>query len=294
MAERALRTVRDLLRLAVTRMAAENVFLGHGQADLVDEASFLVLRALHLPLERADLFLDAALGADEIERVMALIERRASERIPAAYLLGEAWQQGLRFHVDERVLIPRSFIAELLSEELAPWIADADAVTRVLDLCTGSGCLAVLAAHAFPQAAVDAIDLSAAALKVARRNVAEHGLDDRLRLLRSDLYDAIAGERYDLILSNPPYVTAASMARLPPEYRREPALALAAGADGMDVVRRIVAAAPGHLRDGGLLVVEVGDGRAAVEAAFPALPLTWLATSGGDDLVFLGAGDDLS
>jgi ribosomal protein L3 glutamine methyltransferase len=288
-----LRTVRDLLRLAVTRMAEEGVCFGHGQTDTVDEAIFLVLRALKLPLERADLFLDAALTAPELDRIAGLIERRVRDRVPAAYLLNEAWLQGHRFYVDERTIVPRSFIAELLLNDLAPWIADPEEVADMLDLCTGSGCLAVLAAASFPNAAVDAVDLSDDALAVARRNIDEHGLAGRITPLQSDLFDAIPGRRYDLILSNPPYVTEDSMARLPAEYRHEPRMALAAGADGLDLVRRILAESRAHLKPGGMLVVEVGDGREAVEQAFPDLPLTWLTTSAGDDMVFLAQREDL-
>jgi ribosomal protein L3 glutamine methyltransferase len=288
-----LRTVRDLLRLAVTRMVEEGVHFGHGQTDAVDEAIFLVLRALKLPLERADLFLDAALTAPELGRIAGLIERRARDRVPAAYLLNEAWLQGHRFFVDERTIVPRSFIGELLRDDLAPWVADPGQVADVLDLCTGSGCLAVLAAASFPNAAVDAVDLSGDALAVARRNVDEHALADRVTPLQSDLFDAIPGRRYDLILSNPPYVTEDSMARLPAEYRHEPRMALAAGADGLDLVRRILAEGRAHLKPGGMLVVEVGDGREAIEQAFPDLLLTWLTTSAGDDMVFLAQREDL-
>jgi ribosomal protein L3 glutamine methyltransferase len=289
-----LRTVRDLLRWAVTRMGEEQVFFGHGQSDAVDEAMFLVLRALKLPLDKADAFLDAALFGPEVDRVYQLIERRVRERIPAAYLLNEAWLQGYSFYVDERTIVPRSFIAELLRDDLAPWVEDPEAIADVLDLCTGSGCLAVLAAHTFPNAQVDAVDLSADALEVAQRNVSEHGLDRRIRLAQSDLFAALPKRKYDLILSNPPYVTDAAMEKLPPEYRCEPSLALAAGADGLDLVRRILKTARAHLKPHGLLLVEVGDGRAAMEQSFPNLPLTWLTTSGGDDMVFLLRREDLS
>ena len=288
-----LRTVRDTLRFAVTRFNEAGLYFGHGQIDAYDEAVFLVLRALALPLERMEVFLDAFLTMGEINSLLQLIDRRVRTRMPAAYLLNEAWLQGYRFYVDARCIVPRSFIAELLKDELQPWIAEPEAVHHVLDLCTGSGCLAIMAAQVFPNAQVDALDLSLEALAVATRNVDEYGLRSRVRLLSSDLYEAIAGRRYDLILCNPPYVTSAAMETLPPEYRHEPGMALAGGADGMDLVRRIVRGAQAHLLPGGVLIVEVGDGREAVERSFGQLPLTWLTTSAGDDMVFLAQRDDL-
>jgi ribosomal protein L3 glutamine methyltransferase len=288
-----LRTIRDALRFAVTSFNEAGLFFGHGQVDAYDEAVFLVLRALSLPLERMEVFLDAFLTIGEINALLQLIDRRVRSRLPAAYLLNESWLQGYRFYVDTRCIIPRSFIAELLKDELQPWVADPLAVRHVLDLCTGSGCLAVMAAHTFPEAEVDAIDVSLDALAVATRNVDDYDLRPRIRLLSSNLFEAIEGRRYDLIISNPPYVTQASMDKLPPEYRHEPRLALAGGNDGMDLVRTIVRKAAAHLEPGGLLIVEVGDGRAAVERTFPDLPLTWLTTSAGDDMVFLAHQEDL-
>ena len=274
-------TLRDMLRWAVSRFNAAGLFFGHGTQDAYDEAAWLVLHALHLPPDRLEPFLDARLAAAEKEAVTALIDRRIAERIPAAYLTHEAWLGDYRFHVDERVIVPRSHIAGLLMEDaLAPWI-DAGAVEDALDLCTGSGCLAVLLGLTFPGARVDAVDLSEDALAVARRNVADYGLDARIALHRSDLFAALDGRRYDLIVSNPPYVTAAAMRALPPEYRHEPALALAAGEDGLDIVRRLLDDAGKHLKPGGVLVVEVGDGRDAVEQSFPSLDPVWL--DGGDD-----------
>ncbi|CAG0927071.1 MAG: 50S ribosomal protein L3 glutamine methyltransferase [Rhodocyclaceae bacterium] len=274
-------TLRDMLRWAVSRFNAAGLFFGHGTQDAYDEAAWLVLHALHLPPDRLEPFLDARLAAAEKEAVAALIDRRIAERIPAAYLTHEAWLGDYRFHVDERVIVPRSHIAGLLMEDaLAPWI-DAGAVEDALDLCTGSGCLAVLLGLTFPGARVDAVDLSEDALAVARRNVADYGLDARIALHRSDLFAALDGRRYDLIVSNPPYVTAAAMRALPPEYRHEPALALAAGEDGLDIVRRLLDDAGKHLKPGGVLVVEVGDGRDAVEQSFPSLDPVWL--DGGDD-----------
>jgi ribosomal protein L3 glutamine methyltransferase len=280
-------TVRDWLRFAVSRFNEEGLFFGHGSDNAFDEAVYLILHTLHLPLDRLEPFLDASLTHGEAEAVQAVLERRVRERMPAAYLTHEAWLAGHRFYVDERVIVPRSFIAELLQEQLAPWIDDADAVTRVLDLCTGSGCLAILAALAFPGATVDAADLSADALAVAQRNITDYGLEARITPVESDLFAALGARRYNLILSNPPYVNAASVASLPPEYLAEPAMALGSGEDGLDATRKILAAAKAHLNPGGLLVVEIGHNRDALEAAYPNLPFTWLDTAGGDQFVFL-------
>lgn len=288
-----LRTVRDALRFAVTRFNEMGLSFGHGQVDAFDEASFLVLRALSLPLERMDIFLDAFLTMGEINALLQLIERRIKSRMPVAYLLNECWLQGYRFYIDNRCIIPRSFIAELLKDELQPWVADPAAVHHVLDLCTGSGCLAIMAANVFPNAEIDAIDISLDALAVAARNVDDYGLRSRIRLLSSNLFEAVEGRRYDIILCNPPYVTDAAMEQLPPEYQHEPRVALAGGADGMEVVRKIVRGAHSQLEAGGLLFVEVGDGRSAIERTFPDLRLTWLTTSAGDDMVFLAHREDL-
>jgi ribosomal protein L3 glutamine methyltransferase len=243
--------------------------------------------ALKLPRERLEWFLDASLTESERRRLAELVERRAVDKVPTAYLLNEAWLGPFRFYVDERVIVPRSFLAELLEERFLPWIEQPERIQRVLDLCTGSGCLAIVAAYAFPQAEIVAADFSDEALEVARINVEAYGLQDRVRLLHSDVFSGLAGESFDLIVSNPPYVTAQAMAELPPEYRHEPALALAAGEDGLDVVRRILAEAKRHLTPQGWLAVEVGHNRALVEAAFPELPFTWLATETAEDKVFL-------
>ncbi len=282
-----LSTLRDLLRFAVSRFNEAQLFFGHGSDDAWDEAVYLLLRSLHLPLDRLEPFLEARLTSDERSLVLRLIERRIQERLPVAYLTNEAWLGEYRFYVDQRVIVPRSFIAELLREQLAPWLDDADAVTSVLDLCTGSGCLAILAAHSFPAASIDAVDLSPDALAVARRNVADYDLAARIRLVEGNLFAAVKSQRYDLIISNPPYVNAAAMATLPDEYRHEPELALASGEDGLDLTRAILAAARRHLKPQGLLVVEIGHNREALEAAFPATPFTWLDTSAGDQYVFL-------
>ncbi|QJP72014.1 50S ribosomal protein L3 N(5)-glutamine methyltransferase [Burkholderia glumae] len=293
-------TVRDLVRYAVTRFSAAQLAFGHGSDNAYDEAVYLVLHTLHLPLDTLEPFLDARLLVDEIDAVLQRIERRAGERLPAAYLTNEAWMHGHRFYVDERVIVPRSFIGELLDDGLQPYVADPEQVGAVLELCTGSGCLAVLAAEAFPNAEIDAVDLSEDALAVAEINVADYRLDHRIALHHGDLYAPLPAERladpelrYDVILSNPPYVNAASMAALPDEYRHEPEMALAGGDDGMDVVRRILREAKKWLKEDGVLVVEIGNERPHVEAAFGGLDLIWLPTSAGDDCVFLIHSADL-
>jgi ribosomal protein L3 glutamine methyltransferase len=286
-------TVRDLLRFAVSRFNQAGLSFGHGSVNAYDEAAYLILHTLHLPLDLLDPFLDARLTAAEIDAVLNVIERRATERVPAAYITQEAWMHGFRFHVDERVIVPRSFIGELLQDGLQPYVEDPDQVSAVLELCTGSGCLAILAAHAFQNADIDAVDLSAPALEVAARNVTDYKLDDRVALFEGDLYAPLAERRYDVIISNPPYVNAASMQDLPAEYKHEPDMALAGGVDGMDIVRRIIAEARNWLTDEGVLVVEIGNERANVEAAFGGLDLVWLSTSAGDDNVFLIQAADL-
>ena len=286
-------TVRDLLRFAVSRFNQAELSFGHGSANAYDEAAYLVLHTLHLPLDLLEPFLDARLSAAEIDAVLNVIERRATQRVPAAYITQEAWMHGFRFHVDERVIVPRSFIGELLQDGLQPYVEDPEQVSAVLELCTGSGCLAILAAHAFPNADIDAVDLSAPALEVATRNVMDYKLDDRIALFEGDLYAPLAERRYDVIITNPPYVNATSMQELPAEYKHEPDMALAGGADGMDIVRRIIADARNWLTEDGVLVVEIGNERANVEAAFGGLDLVWLSTSAGDDNVFLIQARDL-
>ena len=293
LARQELVTLRDLIRFAVSVFNSEKLFFGHGSIDAFDEAAYLVLHTLKLPPDKLDPFLDARLTSVERETVLNVIERRVKERIPAAYLTNEAWLGAHKFYVDQRVIVPRSFIAELLREDLAPWVADPESIESALDLCTGSGCLAILAALTFPHAVVEAVDVSADALDVACRNIGDYALTDRVEPIRSDMFEALAGRRYDLILSNPPYVTAKSMSALPQEYLREPEMALASGVDGLDHVRVILREAPNHLNDGGLLVVEVGFNREGVEAAFPNLPLTWAETSAGDGVVFLLTRDEL-
>ena len=282
-----LRTVRDCLRFAVSRFNQAELFFGHGSDNAYDEAVYLILHTLHLPLEQLDPFLDARLTAAELQTVLTIVRRRVEERLPAAYLTHEAWLGEHRFYVDERVIVPRAFIAELLREQLAPWVENPDAVTKVLDMCTGSGCLAILATLAFAEADVDAVDLSTDALAVAAINVAEYELDAQIELIHSDLFDQLPGRTYDLILSNPPYVNAQSVALLPQEYLHEPELALGSGHDGLDATRNILANARAHLKPRGLLIVEIGHNREALETAYPNLPFTWLETSAGDQHVFL-------
>ena len=280
-------TVRDCLRYAVSRFNAAELFFGHGSDNAWDEAVYLTLHALHLPLDRLEPFLDARLLAHEREALVKLYHRRCDERLPAAYLTHEAWLGDYRFYVDERVIVPRSFIAELLEEQLSPWIEDPWAVESALDLCTGSGCLAILTALAFPNAQVDAVDLSEDALAVAAKNIADYGLEERVERVHSDAFSQLVGRRYDLIISNPPYVNAESVAALPPEYLHEPEMALGSGEDGLDFTRIILAHAKRHLNPGGIVVVEIGHNRDELEAAYPQLPFTWLDTQAGDQYVFM-------
>ncbi len=271
-------TVRDWLRYAVSRFNDARLVYGHGTTNARDEAAFLILHTLKLPIDQLDPWLDARLLMSERAALRGIIETRISTRKPAPYLTNEAWAGGHAFYVDERVIVPRSFIAELMAqglEDIVPEIADAG---RILDLCAGSGCLAILAALAYPDAEIDAAELSADALAVAERNVAAYGLEDRVRLVRSDLFGGVKGRRYDLIISNPPYVSAESVAAFPPEYAAEPTQAHAGGGDGLDIVRRILAEAPAHLTPHGTLLMEIGTGRAILEAEFPDLPFLWLDT----------------
>jgi ribosomal protein L3 glutamine methyltransferase len=263
-------TLGELLAQTERRLRRARLHYGHGTGNPRDEAAYLVLRGLGLPFEAP---LQRQVGADGQNRVESLIRKRVRDRIPVAYLLHEAWLAGVAFYVDRRVVVPRSHIAELLGERLRPWLQRPP--RRVLDLCTGSGCLAILCARTFPRAQVDATDISPAALAIARRNVFEHHLEGRIRLLRSDLFAALEGERYELILANPPYVSAPSMKRLPPEYRYEPRVALAAGRHGLEFVSRILAAAPAHLDCGGWLVCEVGANRQATEDKYSGVGLLW-------------------
>ncbi|HBK92731.1 MAG TPA: 50S ribosomal protein L3 N(5)-glutamine methyltransferase [Parvularcula sp.] len=278
-------TVRDFLRYALTRFMRAGLYFGHGAGTALDEAAFIILEALSLPIDDINPWLDARLTAAERTRLAEMIDARVSTRRPAAYLLNKAYVQGVPFYVDERVIVPRSYIGEILAGEPAFLPAPTD-VRSILDLCTGSGCLAILAAFAFPEADIHAVDLSADALAVARRNVADHGLETRVTLYEGDLFAPLGPARFDLILTNPPYVDAGAMAALPPEFRAEPALALAGGADGLDIVRRILAEAPARLNPGGGLLCEFGTGRGILEAEYPHLDFLWPTSEEGDGEVF--------
>lgn len=288
-----LHTIRDLLRFAVSQFNKTGLHFGHGSANAYDEAVYLILKTLYLPLDQLEPFLDARLTEIECKQVLDVIERRVKDRIPVAYLTHEAWLGDYSFYVDERVIIPRSFIAELLQTQLSPWIAEPDHIVSALDLCTGSGCLAILMAHSFENARIDAVDISSQALAVAHKNVQDYGLEEKINLIESDLFAALSGKQYDLIISNPPYVNAESMRQLPQEYRHEPENALASGDDGLDATRKILQQAARYLTDNGILVVEIGHNRAVLEQAYPRLPFTWLETSGGNEFVFLLQRDQL-
>ncbi|GAA4344839.1 50S ribosomal protein L3 N(5)-glutamine methyltransferase [Variovorax defluvii] len=278
-------TVIELIEAGEKQLAAAGVAFGHGTTNAFDEAAWLVLWRLGLALDALDEVAQRPVSPADAGRVAELFAARIATRKPAAYLTKEAWLQGVPFYVDERAIVPRSFIAELLADgSIDPWLGEH--TQRVLDLCTGNGSLAVLAAMTYPAIRVDAADLSTTALEVAAINVTRHGLDDRIRLVESDGLDALPGP-YDLILCNPPYVNAQSMAALPAEYQAEPELALAGGTDGMDFVRQLLADAPGHMSERAVLVLEIGNERAHFEAAFPTLEVVWLTTSAGDDQVLL-------
>lgn len=286
-------TIRDLLRYAVSQFNKVGLHFGHGSANAYDEAAYLILKTLSLPLDQLEPFFDARLLEEERDRILHVIDRRITERIPAAYLTHEAWLGEYSFYVDERVIVPRSFIAELLQTQLAPWVIEPDAITNVLDLCTGSGCLAILAALYFENAHIDAIDIAEPALEVAHKNVTHYGLEKRIDLMTSDLFSSLKNKRYDLIISNPPYVNAESMSQLPLEYQREPKNALSSGLDGLDATRKILGTAAQHLTENGLLVVEIGHNREALENAYPTTPFNWLETNAGNEFVFLLQRDQL-
>ncbi len=280
-------TARQLIAAAAKRFRSARLAYGHGTLNADDEAAWLTVHALGCTFEELPARIDQPVTSAAHQKALQLFERRIAERIPAAYLTREAWLGEHRFYVDERVIVPRSYIAELLRDHLKPWLSPRRPPQKILDLCTGSGCLAIVAAHTYAKAQVDAVDLSVAALVVAKRNVREHKLGNRVHLLRSDLFNALQGRRYDLILTNPPYVGVSAMRALPAEFRHEPEMALAGGRDGLDLVRRILDEAPMHLKPGGWLVMEVGHYRPRVERAFPLLPFIWAETSGGDDCVLI-------
>jgi ribosomal protein L3 glutamine methyltransferase len=289
-------TLRDYFRYAISRFNAADLAFGHGATNALDEAAFLLLEALHLPIDTLDPFLDARLTHAERAHLLALIEARATTRKPAAYLVNRAYIQGEQFYVDERVIVPRSFIGELLFNGLVgegALIEHPGDVAEALDLCTGGGSLAILTARIFPNAQVDAVDLSGDALAVARRNVEAHRLADRIALYQGDLFAPLGAKRYDLIVTNPPYVETAAVLAFPPEFAAEPRIAHDGGSDGLGIVRRILQAAPEHLTRDGVLVCEIGAGRARLEAEFPALPLIWLDTQESEGEVFFARAADL-
>lgn len=284
---RELITIRDWLRFTVSQFEASNVFFGHGTNNSYDEAVWLVMSALHLPHETLSNFLDAVITENERKHLAHLVEQRITKHIPTAYLLQEAWLQGFKFYVDKRVIVPRSFIAELLLEGLSPWVKYPEMVESAVDICTGSGCLGVLLAHAFPNATVDITDLSPDAIAVSNINIANYGLKDQITAIQSDMFTALKGKTYDLIISNPPYVDAASMRQLPAEYRNEPQLALGSGNDGLDHTHTLLKEAAQYLNDDGFLVVEIGHNRDALLAAYPHIAFTWLEVSAGNEFIFL-------
>lgn len=286
-AKTELRTVRDWLRLTTSYFNQMQLFFGHGFPTAYDEAAHLILHVLHLAPNQLDLFLDAQITQSECDAIIELIEKRASERIPITYLTHEAWLDNFSFYVDQRVIIPRSFIAELLQTQLSPWISDSTSVAHALDLCTGSGCLAILLAHAFENAQIDAVDISPSALEVAHINIENYDLASSIQLIHSDLFSKLSNKRYDLIISNPPYVNEESMDELPKEFRHEPSIALAGGIDGLAIVRNILSNAANFLNDEGLLIVEIGHNRSALEQLYPRMPFIWLETSAGDRFVFM-------
>ena len=290
-AERQLSTIRDFLRWALSEFRASKVVHGHGTTSATDEAAFLILEALHLPVDDINPWLDARLLETEKQNLASLIRARIETRKPAAYLVKRAYIHGIPFYIDERVIVPRSYIGELMFSGIfggdeAPVIEDTSNVTSVLDLCTGSGCLAIIAAGIFRDAEIDAADLSADALEVARINVDEHDLADRVNLLEGDLFVAVEGQTYDLIISNPPYVAGGEVRAFPPEYVHEPVMANLGGADGLDLVRRILAGAADHLNPGGGLLCEIGTGRERLVDEFPQLDFLWLDTEESEGEVF--------
>lgn len=280
-------TIRDILRYSITLFNSKKLFFGHGSNNAFDEASYLILHTLKLPLNKLEPFLDARLLSNEINKILYIINQRVENRIPAAYLTNEAWLNNYSFFVDKRVIIPRSFIAELILEQFIPWIENPSLINYTLDLCTGSGCLSILLADAFPQTKIDAIDISSIALEVAFYNIKKYALNDRINLIESDLYTVLPkNRRYDLIVSNPPYIDIDTMNKLPIEYQHEPQLALIGGIDGMDIVRKIIKQSINYLTPQGSLIVEIGNGRSKIEASFPNLEFCWLSTSTRDNAIF--------
>lgn len=292
-------TIRDWLRFTVSQFEQSEIFFGHGTTNSFDEAVWLVMSALHLPHDTLNNFLDANITENERKHLAHLIEQRITKRIPTAYLLREAWLRGFKFYVDERVIVPRSFIAELLDfnesgeHGLQPWIEHPELINTAADICTGSGCLGILLANAFPDAAIDVVDLSPDAIAVCNINIKNYDLQGQITAIESDMFSALTGKTYDLIISNPPYVDAPSMAKLPLEYQNEPQLALGSGADGLDHTHTLLREAANYLNDEGILVVEIGHNRQALEASYPQLEFTWLQVESGNQFVFLLTKDQL-
>jgi len=282
-----LSSIRDWLRYAVSRFEDSDVFFGHGTSNAYDEAIWLIFGFLHLPHDTIDNFLDADLTGKEKKDLLFLIEKRIKDKIPTAYLLNEAWLTDYKFYVDERVIVPRSLIAESLSENLYPWIDDPEKIFSALDLCTGSGCLGIMMAHSFQNAMIDLVDLSEKALQVAEININHYGLNDRTELIQSDLFNALKGKKYDLIISNPPYVNQTSVDSFPMEFLKEPSMALGSGEDGLDHTVRIIKEAKSYLNDDGILIVEIGHNKEVLLDKFPKLQFQWLDVSLGNDFVFM-------
>ena len=282
-----LSSIRDWLRYAVSRFEDSDVFFGHGTSNAYDEAIWLIFGFLHLPHDTIDNFLDADLTGKEKKYLLFLIEKRIKDKIPTAYLLNEAWLRDYKFYVDERVIVPRSLIAESLSENLYPWIDDPEKIFSALDLCTGSGCLGIMMAHSFQNAMIDLVDLSEKALQVAEININHYGLNDRTELIQSDLFNALKGKKYDLIISNPPYVNQTSVDSFPMEFLKEPSMALGSGEEGLDHTIRIINEAKRYLNDDGILIVEIGHNKEVLLNKFPKLKFQWLDVSLGNDFVFM-------
>lgn len=282
-----LSSIRDWLRYAVSQFEDSDVFFGHGTSNAYDEAVWLIFGFLHLPHDTIENFLDAHLTSKEKKDLSFLIKKRINDKIPTAYLLNEAWLRDYKFYVDERVIIPRSLIAESLSENLYPWIDDPEKIYSALDLCTGSGCLGIMMAHSFQNAMIDLVDLSEKALQVAEINVNHYGLHDRIELIQSDLFNGLEGKKYDLIISNPPYVNQTSVDSFPMEFLKEPSMALGSGEDGLDHTIRIIHEAKQYLNDDGMLIVEIGHNKEILLKKFPKLQFQWLDVSLGNDFVFM-------
>ncbi len=288
----SLATIRDYIRWAASRFNEAQLFFGHGTASALDEAVAVVLHTINQPYTLPVEYFDSVLTKQEREKVISIIERRVKQRIPAAYLTHEAIFAGLSFYVDERVLVPRSPIAELIEDQFAPWV-EPDQVGTILDLCTGSGCIAIACAYAFPEAEVDAVDISEEALQVAAINVEKHHLSERLKLIKSDLFEHLRGKRYDIIVSNPPYVCQAELQQLPAEYHAEPHIGFAGGVSGLDIVIKIIEQAVSFLNDRGILIVEVGSSAETLQTRFPEVPFFWLDFERGGDGVFLLTAEQL-